>query len=391
MTKLKICFLIDSLAPGGAERSTANLAIWLKQHGHDVHVAMLHERRPGFADEVLNEGIPLTYLGQAWWLRIFGLRKLLTRGRFDLLHSCLFSSDLLARAVTTLDWRNSFNTSFSIVSNSYGPHRSQDKLIKPWKLRIVQLIDSISLKITSIQAHAVTQSSKLNAITYLGIKQDDVTVIYRGRAVSHELITQLQYRKMLNLSQDTAVFIHVGRLEHAKNHLGLISAFEKVWLQHPDARLLLVGRDGNASIEIQQQLNKSPARDAILCLGHRTDVPGLLRCADFFVLPSHYEGLSGAMIEAMEAGLPVICSDLDGLREGCEPDRSALLCKPSQPETIASAMARLLDDPELARRLGVRGREIFLERFTLEASCQGMLEFFESVVARGCRAGRTAH
>ena len=196
---------------------------------------------------------------------------------------------------------------------------------------------------------------------------------------------------MLNLPDGAWVFIHVARQEHQKNHLGLIAAFEPVWQGHPDARLLLVGREGNSSAEIQQRLEVSPARDAILSLGHRSDVSELLRCADVFVLPSHYEGLSGAMIEAMEAELPVICSDLDGLREGCEPDRSALLCDPKRPESIAAAMNRMLDEPDLAQRLGTRGRELFLERFTLEASCQGMLAFFQSVVARNRRAGRTTH
>lgn len=333
----------------------------------------------------------MSYLGNTWWQRFSRLKKMLNSGNFDLLHSCLLASDLLMRLVSLLSWGHRWKLSFSIVSNSYGSHRYKDVLIKPWKLRIVQWVDATSLKLSAPLAHAVTQSAKLNAVENLGISPNHVTVVYRGRPEVLPFESRQNYRQMLNLREEAPVIVHVGRQEYAKNHLGLIAAFEQAWQKHPDARLLLVGREGNTSAEVQQRLEVSPARDAILRLGHRSDVYELLRCADVFVLPSHYEGLSGAMIEAMEAGLPVICSDLDGLREGCEPDRSALLCDPKRPETIAAAMNRMLDDPDLAQRLGARGREIFLQRFTLEASCQGMLAFFQSVVVRNSRAGRTTH
>ncbi len=387
---MKICLLIDGLGPGGAERSTAHLSIWLKKRGHDVHVAMLHDRRPGFADEVISHGVPVSYLGRNWWQRVNSLRRLLAREEFDMLHSCLFASDLLARCLALVS-RSRLGISSSIVNNSYGPQRLQDRGVKPWKLGLVKLIDRISLRMAAPAIHAVTRSAGLNAAEHLQIQPQDITVVYRGRPEIQVEDSRKRLRHTLKLQDDARVFIHVARQEHQKNHLGLIAAFEPVWQRHPDARLLLVGREGNASAEVRQRLEASPARDAILCLGHRSDVSELLRCADAFVLPSHYEGLSGAMIEAMEAGLPVICSDLDGLREGCEPGRSALLCDPNRPGTLAAAMHRLLDDPDLARRLGARGREIFLERFTLDASCQGMLAFFQSVVARSPRAGHTAH
>jgi glycosyltransferase involved in cell wall biosynthesis len=267
----------------------------------------------------------------------------------------------------------------------------QDQGLKPWKLGLVKLLDRLTHKLASPVVHAVTRSAALNASEHLHLRLQDMTVVYRGRPEVQVNMSRQQLRHSLQIPDNAFVFIHVARQEHQKNHLGLITAFEQVLLEHPGVRLLFVGRDGNTSAAVQQRLSNSPARDAIMCMRHRTDVAELLRCSDAFVLPSHFEGLSGAMIEAMEAGLPVICSDLDGLREGCEPDRSALLCDPKRPETIASSMDRLLDDRDLAHRLGARGRQIFLERFTLEASCQGMLSFFESVMAQGNRAGHSAH
>lgn len=388
---MKICFLIDSLAPGGAERSTVHLAKWLKDRGHDAHIACLHDRRPNFTDEVVRHGIPVSYLGSTWRQRLSGLRRLLARERFDVLHSCLFASDMLARCLSLTVFRPEWGLSCSIVNNSYGPQRLEDHGVTPRKLEWVKQIDRCSHRLASPMVHAVTRSASLNAVEHLHLNPQDITVVYRGRPEVQVNDSRDPLRQALQIPDTAYVFIHVARQEHQKNHLGLIAAFEPVWQRHPNARLLLVGREGNTSAEIQQRLADSPARDAILSLGHRNDVVALLRCADAFVLPSHFEGLSGAMIEAMEAGLPVICSDLDGLREGCEPDRSALLCDPMRPGSIAAAMGRLLDDSVLARSLGARGREIFLERFTLDASCRGMLAFFQSVIDKGSRAGHTTH
>lgn len=387
---MKICFLIDSLAPGGAERSTAHLAIWLRQHGHEIHIATLHDRHPNFSDDVVSHGIEVIHLGNTWRHRFLELKRFLEIGEFDILHSCLLSSDLLARSISMLSWNRGWNLSSSIVNNSYGPHRLEDRGVSPWKLELVKLIDSLTMRIASPRVHAVTRSAALNAAEHLKLRAQDIAVVYRGRPGTHIEPCRQEFRHRLKIPDSSYVFIHVARQEHQKNHCGLITAFDNVWRSNPETRLLLVGRQGNGSSDVQRLLALSPARSAILCLGHRMDVAELLRCADAFVLPSHYEGLSGSMLEAMEAGLPVICSDLEGLKEGCDPDRSALLCDPGKPETIARAMQRLLDEPGLGHRLGERGREIYRERFTLDSSCQRMLSFFESVVADSPRAGHSA-
>jgi glycosyltransferase involved in cell wall biosynthesis len=387
---VKICFLIDSLAPGGAERSTVNLAIWLKSYGHSIVIACLHDREPGFASEVEARHIPIQYLQGNLLNRLFTLKSLLKTEKIDVLHSTLAASNFLARIVTWLSIGHKWSYSYSIVSNSYGPHRHLDKRVKPWKLHLVQYFDSLSIKLAKPLTHSVTQSAAFNAAKHLGFDLNNVTVVYRGRPEFKKYIDLNHYRRQLDIPENSFVFIHVGRQEYAKNHDGLISAFEQVYARNKSARLLLVGKEGNVSNEVKTRIAASTASAAIVQLGHRSDVPELLRCANAFVLPSHFEGLSGAMIEAMEAGLPVICSDLDGLKEGCEPDRSALLCDPGSPDSIANAMLRVLNEPDLARSLGQRGREIFQQRFTLDASCKGMQDFFETVLAKGRAVRRQA-
>ena len=92
-------------------------------------------------------------------------------------------------------------------------------------------------------------------------------------------------------------------------------------------------------------------------LGQRDDIPDLLAALDIFVLPSHSEGVSLALLEAMAAGLPVIATAVGGLPEVVTDGVNGLLIPPQDPEALAQALARLLDDPALAKKLGENARQ----------------------------------
>ena len=92
-----------------------------------------------------------------------------------------------------------------------------------------------------------------------------------------------------------------------------------------------------------------------------------LRRADVFVLPSLQEGSGSlSLIEAAQAGLPIVASDVDGIPEDVEHERSALLVPPGEPRALASALQRLIQQPELRERLGRASRDVFETRFSPE-------------------------
>jgi glycosyltransferase involved in cell wall biosynthesis len=116
-------------------------------------------------------------------------------------------------------------------------------------------------------------------------------------------------------------------------------------------------------------------------LGHRADVPDVLAAADLFALPSLYEGFPGAVIEAMALGLPVVASRIAALHEVVDDGGSGILVPPSDPETLAEAMGSILDDPTTSRRLGERGRQLFLAHLTAEQSHRRMINLYRQLVA----------
>jgi glycosyltransferase involved in cell wall biosynthesis len=145
--------------------------------------------------------------------------------------------------------------------------------------------------------------------------------------------------------------------------------------------LLVVGRKGRASEELEQLQTTLGISDRVRFLGHREDVPDLLAAADVFVFPSLWEGLGGALIEAMALGLPIVASNLDAIREVVDVKRNALLVRPGFPQELAEAILELMDDPRVRQAFGARSREIFENRFTVDRSARSMIELYKRVAA----------
>jgi len=123
-------------------------------------------------------------------------------------------------------------------------------------------------------------------------------------------------RRELALPADSQVWIHVGRIDRAKNHLRLVRIFA-MWLRRGGVgRLLIVGRGEEAAVRrVRGEIATLGLAEAALLLGERSDVPRLLQAADMMVYPSIREGLPGAVLEACAAGLPVLGSSIAGIQE----------------------------------------------------------------------------
>ncbi len=119
---------------------------------------------------------------------------------------------------------------------------------------------------------------------------------------------QLDSQKRVELScQNTINFINVGRFSASKNHFFLIEIFKEILLINSNSKLFLVG-EGELKHQIEQKLKDFNLTDNVVFLGLRNDVNDILQAMDFFIFPSHYEGLPVSLIEAQAAGLKCITS-----------------------------------------------------------------------------------
>ncbi|MBV8697006.1 MAG: glycosyltransferase, partial [Bradyrhizobium sp.] len=122
----------------------------------------------------------------------------------------------------------------------------------------------------------------------------------------------------------------------------------------------------------------------ISLLGVRSDIPDLLNASDVAILASHQEGFSNAIIEGMQAGLPVIVTDVGGNAEAVASGETGLVVAPRDPDALAAAILRLASDGELRQRYGAAGRRRVAVHFSLEA-CVAAYE----ALYRGLLAGKT--
>jgi glycosyltransferase involved in cell wall biosynthesis len=175
------------------------------------------------------------------------------------------------------------------------------------------------------------------------------------------------------LPKDGPLVGNVARLAPQKDQATLIEAARLV----PQARFAIVG-DG----ELRAELERRAAGLPIVFTGARDDVPDLLASFDVFAFPSLYEGLGLAVVEAQAAGVPVVATPVGGIRETVVDGETGLLVPARDPEALAAAIRRLLDDRPLARRLADEARRRVLERFSEQRMIEETLRLYDSLGRR---------
>jgi glycosyltransferase involved in cell wall biosynthesis len=157
----------------------------------------------------------------------------------------------------------------------------------------------------------------------------------------------------------TVEVVGVGRFAYPKDFTTLLDALTLV---AAPCRVRLAG-DGPALTAVASALAQNGLSHRVELLGARADVPNLLARSEVFVLSSRSEGFPVSVLEAMAAGLPVVATDVGGVREAVEDGETGFLVPAADSEALAGALDRLLVDGELRRRLGAAGRARALSRF----------------------------
>ena len=226
-----------------------------------------------------------------------------------------------------------------------------------------------------------------------GRRQDHVVAC--SQAVADFLVNEYRYREEsmstirngwsgVPLPRDHAerppTVICTARLRAQKGHDVLIRAFAKAREEVPEARLVLLG-DGPERGAIERLIGNLDLGTSVELTGTQADVWSWLARADVFALASRYEPLGIAVLEAMGAGLPVVATGVDGIRELVEPGVSGELVAPADVTAMAAQLAALLSDPGRARDYGVAARR-FAETQSMEACVGAYFDLYEELLAR---------
>jgi len=381
----KYLFVINSFLAGGAERSLIELLPVIRAEDITLIVACLYRREVGFENEVREAGFDVRVLpGSNLTGKTLALRRLIKEERPDVVHTALFESDLAGR-VASIGLRVPVMT--TLANTAYDDARLGDPNVNKRRLRLVKWVDGFTARHLTQHFHAVSQAVKDSTVERLSVPADRITVVKRGRDETRLGLRTPERRRgvrqALGLDDDAEVLVAVGRQEFQKGHRHLIDAFPAVIEARPRARLLIAGREGHASRDLGIQIAALGLENEVAILGHREDVTDVVAASDLFVFPSVYEGLGGALIEAIGLGLPVVASDIPAIREVVRHGENADLVPPADSTALARAIVGLLSDPDRLRSYAQRSRQLFDEEFTSRTSNQRLLELIRRVAVEG--------
>ena len=282
----------------------------------------------------------------AWWQ----LKRHITRLRPDLVHTWLFAANCYGR----------------IAARQAGVRRivASERCVDRWKMWHELAIDRRLARFTD---RIVANSRAVrNFYVARGIAVEKFVVIPNGivRAAPSP-VSRSDLLSEFGLPADAKLVGSVGRLSPQKR------VKEAIWGMHQlsqlldEAHLLIIG-DGPLRAALERYARLVGVEERVHFLGPRLDVLRIMPHFDAFWLASSYEGQSNALMEAMAAGVPVVASDIPANRELVVPGESGYLI----PLDVRSAFARrtlpILEDADLARRLGAAGRARMLSEFTVE-------------------------
>ena len=164
---------------------------------------------------------------------------------------------------------------------------------------------------------AVSNQNRRALATTFAVPETSIKTIYNGlpRRACPSQPERAEARAKLAAEQDlpsaARVLVTVGRLADEKGYRDLLEAVPRVLAAHPEAYFIWLG-EGELRDQLERSILERGLRRNIRLLGQRQDVAAILRAGDLFVLPSHLEGLPFALLEAMQAGVPIVTSDAGG-------------------------------------------------------------------------------
>lgn len=383
---LTILHVIDGLGRAGAERSLAEMLPLLRDRGFTQTVACLRRRGGGVEHEVIEAGFDVRFLQAHGHVgRVLELRRIIREIQPHVVHSTLFNADIASRLACIGRPTRALS---SLVNTTYDPVRYSDPRVGRVALAAVRFVDAATAHIAGTRFHAITETVKRENMAALRLPAGRVTIVPRGRDPQRlgrpDPVRRARARSALGIEPNDEVVVNVGRQEFQKGQRYLLEALPALLTERPELIVLVVGRDGSATDELLKLHDELNLGSRVRFIGFRSDVPDILAAADVFVFPSLYEGLGGALIEAMALGLPIVASDLPVLREVVVQGRNALLVPPKEAHAIAGALRQLLGDTRLREHLGTSSRNRFEECFTLEKSAAAMAEWY-ATMASGSR------
>ena len=348
---MRLLFIIDCLGSGGAQRQMVNLAVGLKNRGHDIEFFIYHPEFSHFKDIVLNNGIKIHefYKTHRISIKLFGaLRSIIKKGNYDLVLSFLDAPNFYAEI-------SSLGLNVPIIVS--------ERSVYPRKLTILKwLLEQFHRLSDHIVVNSFYQKEMI--IKIFPWMANRVSVIYNG------IDTEVFKPDLTQKKGDVLNLIAISSISRNKNVINLIKAIDYCRKNYKfRLKIKWVGRiSDDKYYEVANNLiAELGLQDAWEWLGERKDIAELINAADALIHPSFYESLPNVICEALACGKPVLASNVCEIPRLVEDGQRGFIFNPYDVTDIAKVIYKFnnLDDNTI-RVISHNAREFAIKRLSIE-------------------------
>lgn len=349
------------MAVGGAESSIAALIRHLRRTAPALHVEVMTLHQVGvLGKELQEEQIPLCSFNVRYKydLRtVLRLVRLVQNREYDVVHTHLFPASYVAALASIFAHRPKWIFTEHNVWNkrrNYGVFRIIEKVVYSRFLRVIAV------------SHFVEQS----LLAWMPYLRPKLLTIPNG-----VVVPELAPKKCLPSNRPLR-FLFVGRLEYVKGLDLLLEALGE--LHHCRFELWIAG-DGRERERLQQLAAQYGLSHHVSFLGLRRDIPALMQTTDCLVLPSRWEGLPVAILEAMASGLPVMATAVGGVPEVIEDGVNGYLVASEDVVALRQRLQAIMAAPQALSIMGERARESVMANYAVEVVAAQIRALYDSL------------
>ena len=372
--RLKICFIVEPLH-AGVGRHVVDIASGLADRGHAIHVLYSPVRlEPRFLSTLTQHprirchaikmmpGLCASDIAAFWQVKDYVTKN----GPFDIIHGESSKGGGFARLLKPFGAKMILHSPHAFVTLS--PRLSA---VKHWAFRTIERLlarwtDTLVCSSQNEYEHAIA----------LGIPARKLAVVVNGRP-SGQAGDRLSVREELGLAADTVVIGFAGRLETQKAPRRLIEACVRLLPQMPQMHLLAIG-DGPLRDELQARIARAGLKDRVTWLGAVNAVQ-YMPAMDMFAMPSLYEGFAYVLLEALQAGLPIVATPVGGTAESVLPGINGFIVPHAPVEPLVSALRQLGLDADLRQRMALASAQ-HANHFSTERMIDGMENLYRQAM-----------
>jgi len=379
MRKLNVLHTVTKLELGGAQENTLytlqnlnrkkyNLFLIANDRGILVEEAKkMKDVKTFFIPELIRPISPLKDL-----IALIKLFHFCKREKIDIIHTHSSKAGILGR------WAARFAKVPIIIHtiHGWGFYPRQNFL----KRKIFVFLEKITDKITD-RLIAVSQANIETGIQNRIGEEEKYTLIRSGIKPSrfqNVEVKIVEKKKELGLEEVTKVVAMIAPFKPQKAPLDFVKIASRVVMKKPETQFLLIG-DGELRPEIERLIKALNLEKKVILAGWRRDIPQILKVMDILVLTSRWEGLPRVFPEAMASELPIVATKVDGALEAIEEGVNGFLVSAGDTRSMAEKIITLLDNPEMAKEMGRKGREKVFPEFDIDLMVEKIDDLYQEL------------